>query len=707
MSAARRANRLARETSPYLRQHADNPVDWYPWGEEALRRARDEDRPIFLSIGYSACHWCHVMERESFESEAIAAIMNERFVNIKVDREERPDLDDIYMAATQLLSGQGGWPNSVFLTPELKPFFAGTYFPPDARWGRPGFREVLVAVSEAYRDKRREIGRVAEEVTERIRRLSDLKPSAQRLSASLLSRAFGDLAGRFDNREGGFGGAPKFPHSADISFLLRYHRRTGNPEALRMAVLSLEKMARGGIYDHLGGGFHRYSVDARWLVPHFEKMLYDNALLACTYLEAARVVARRPASPAVPSGGDVAAATFREVARETLDWALREMSSPEGGFHSSLDADSEGEEGRFYVWTPAQIAEVLGAQEASLFCGLYGVTPSGNLENGTSILHLERPIAEAAEEYRSDGAELRLRAASARARLLQARERRVRPGRDDKILGDWNGLMISALAAGGRFLEEPRYLGAARRAARLILDRMRRGGRLLHSYKDGDARHPACLADYANVAAALLDLYEATFEPEWAREAVALAARMIDLFADDAAGGFFLTARDHEALIARRREGSDGATPAGSSVAALVLPRIAALTGESGLVRRAEATLRLYGDTMERFPAALSTMLCALDQHLDGVRGVVLAGRADDPALRPFLRVFSESYLPNAVLALADPSDPDAGKAIPILEGKAPVDERPSAHICESGSCRPPVASAEELARALSGGGAS
>jgi uncharacterized protein YyaL (SSP411 family) len=380
MTANRPANRLARETSPYLRQHAHNPVDWYPWGEEALERAREEGLPIFLSIGYSACHWCHVMERESFENEAIAAIMNERFVNIKVDREERPDLDDIYMVATQLLAGQGGWPNSVFLTPDCKPFFAGTYFPPEARHGRPGFGEILVGISDAFKNKRDDVAKVGEEVAGRIRQMSELSASKEDIGPALLSRAFGEMAGRFDGAEGGFGGAPKFPHSMDVSLLLRFHRRTGNPEALRMAVMSLDRMARGGLNDQLGGGFHRYTVDGQWLIPHFEKMLYDNALLARTYVEAAQAVAGLETSNALPDGGDLTATAFRNVARETLDWVLREMTSPEGGFYSSLDADSEGGEGKYYVWSPKELEESVGREEAGLVAAIYGVTAAGNFE---------------------------------------------------------------------------------------------------------------------------------------------------------------------------------------------------------------------------------------------------------------------------------------------------------------------------------------
>jgi hypothetical protein len=464
-----------------------------------------------------------------------------------------------------------------------------------------------------------------------------------------------------------------------------------------MAVLSLEKMARGGIYDQLGGGFHRYSVDARWLVPHFEKMLYDNALLARVYLEAAQAVGRLQTSPSLTAGGAAAAAFFKEVARDTLEWVLREMTSPAGGFYSSLDADSEGEEGKYYVWTPQEIVQVLGQQESGLFCNAYGVSAAGNFENGRSILHLARPPAQVASELRMDEGELRLRLASARARLRKTRERRVGPGRDEKILADWNGLMISALAFGARVLDEPRYAEAARRAARLVLDRMVRDGRLLHSFTDGEARHPAYLTDHAFLLAAFLELYEATFDPAWIIEAKAMAARLVDRFWDDRGGGFFFTARDHEALIARTREGSDGAVPAGVSVAALALLRLGALTGDESAGRKAEETLRLYRDRMERLPSAFGMMLCAVDQHLEGVRQIVLASRRDNPGLRPFLEALRGAYVPNAVLALADPAAAEADKVIPILAGKPPVDGQPAAYVCEGGTCRAPVVSSSEL----------
>ena len=689
-------NRLARETSPYLRQHAHNPVDWYPWGAEALSRAKAEDKPIFLSIGYSACHWCHVMERESFENPAIAAVMNEHFVNIKVDREERPDLDEIYMAATQMLSRQGGWPNSVFLTPGLEPFFAGTYFPPEARYGRPGFPDILKGVADAYASKRQEIGQVASEVAAQIRALSEMTASKEAVGPKVLSRAFGDLAGRFDPAHGGFGGAPKFPHSMDVSFLLRYHKRTGNIEALRMAVVSLDRMARGGLFDQVGGGFHRYSVDALWLVPHFEKMLYDNALLARTYVEAAQAVAALPVSHALPDGGAEPAAFFRQVARDTLDWALREMLLPEGAFASSLDADSEGEEGRFYVWTLEEIEAAVGRSEATLVAGTYGATREGNFEGGRNVLSLPAGIPALAREQRSDEAELRLRLAGARSRLMLARDRRVRPARDDKALADWNGLLIGTLAFAGRVLDERRYVDAAVGAATMVLGRMRRDGRLLHSFLGGEARHAAYLTDYAAMLGACLDLYEATFDPRWISEAEGLARTTLDLFRDPQGPGLFFTARDHERLLARTREGNDGALPAGVSMLALALPRLAALGGDAALVQATDGILRLYRERIERFPSAFGAMLCAVDQALDPPRQIVLAGEDDTPGMRPLRAALRDRFLPNTVLARG------GGAGAPeVARGKEPVAGRAAAYVCESGACRTPVTTAEDLLRLL------
>jgi len=698
MTAERTTNRLARETSPYLRQHAHNPVDWFPWGPEALEKAKAEDKPIFLSIGYSACHWCHVMERESFENPAIAALMNERFVNIKVDREERPDLDEIYMAATQMLSRQGGWPNSVFLTSKLEPFFAGTYFPPEARYGRPGFPDILRGVAEAYATKREEIGQVASEVAGQIRALSEMTASKEAVGPKILSRAFGEIAGRFDPVHGGFGGAPKFPHSMDVSFLLRYHRRTGNAEALRMAVVSLDRMARGGLVDQVGGGFHRYSVDAQWLVPHFEKMLYDNALLARAYVEAAQAIAPLGVSHALPEGGGPPAAFFRQVARDTLDWVLREMLLPEGGFASSLDADSEGEEGRFYVWTLEDIEQAVGRSEATFVAGTYGATREGNFEGRRNVLSLPLGIAEMARAQRTDEAEVRLRLAGARARMLQARERRPRPGRDDKVLADWNGLMIGALAFAGRVLDDRRYVDAAARAAEMVLGRMTKDGRLLHSFLGGEARHAAYLTDYAAMLQACLDLYEATFDPRWVEEAERLARQAIDLFRDPKDGGFYFTARDHETLLARTREGNDGALPAGVSLLALALPRLAALDGDAALAPLVDGILRLYRERVERFPSAFGAMLCAVDQFLDPPTQIVLAGSDDAPGLPGLKAVVRERFLPNTVLA---GSGGDGESPIALLRGKSKVEGRAAAYVCEGGACRAPVTAADDLARLL------
>ncbi len=561
---AHNTNRLAGETSPYLLQHATNPVDWYPWSAEALARAKLENRPIFLSIGYSACHWCHVMERESFENPDIAALMNEHFVNIKVDREERPDLDQIYMSAVMAMTGHGGWPMSVFLTPDLKPFFGGTYFPPTDSRGMAGFPRILLGVHRAWQERQDEILESAAEMTEQLQALGRVPKGTGNFDQAILDRSARALTLSFDPLHGGFGHAPKFPHPMDLRVLLRHHAQTGDSHSLHVVRHTLDKMARGGIYDHLGGGFARYSTDDRWLVPHFEKMLYDNALLASTYLEAYQ--ATRDAD-------------FARVARETMDYVLARMTDALGGFYSTEDADSEGVEGKYYVWSPAQVTEVLGAERAKTFCYVYDITDTGNWE-GENILNLPHTINQAARLLTRDEAELRRELAASRAELLAVRDRRVPPAKDTKVLVSWNGLMIAALAEGGRVIPDERYLEAARRASRFILDRMRRDdGRLLHTYKEGQAKLDAYLDDYANLIDGLTRLYEATGEPPWIESALDLAEVMIGEFADLEQGGFFFTGNRHEALIARQKDVHDNATPSGNGMAATCLIRLGALTG--------------------------------------------------------------------------------------------------------------------------------
>ncbi|MFQ5745422.1 MAG: thioredoxin domain-containing protein [Acidobacteriota bacterium] len=598
-----RANRLAGETSPYLLQHAHNPVDWYPWGDEALERSRREDKPILLSIGYAACHWCHVMERESFEDVAIARQMNENFVCIKVDREERPDLDDIYMTAVQMISGHGGWPLTVFLTPDLRPFYGGTYFPPDDRMGMPGFRSLLRVISASYENQRSRVEATGTEITERLQRTTGAERSLEILTTELIVSAVAELRGRFDARYGGFSPAPKFPHSTLISLLLRYAGQHGNQEALRMATVTLDRMACGGIHDHIGGGFHRYSTDERWLVPHFEKMLYDNALLAGAYLEAYQATDNE---------------SYGQVAGAILDWAMREMQGAKGGFYSTLDADSEGEEGRFYVWSRAEIERLLG-EDAEAFCRVYDVTTDGNWE-GRNILNLKRPMREAPDELRKElgieAAQLGELLQRCRRTLLETRDKRVRPGLDDKILTDWNGLMIAAMACGYRVLGESSYLRSAERAVRFVLDAMVREERLLHSYRHGQGKLLAYLDDYANMLWALVELHETSRDPHWLAQARWLADQLIALFWDDGQAAFFFTGSDHEQLIARMLRGHDGATPSGNGVAATALLRLATITGENAYARRATDILHTFQGQMRRSPSAFSQMLIALDEYL-------------------------------------------------------------------------------------------
>jgi uncharacterized protein len=649
------ANRLAQETSPYLLQHKDNPVDWYPWGEEALARAREEDRPILLSIGYSACHWCHVMERESFEDEQTAELMNARFVAIKLDREERPDIDSIYMEACQAMTGAGGWPLNVFLTPEQVPFYAGTYFPPEPRMGAPSWRQVLDAVADAWDERKDEIREGGSRIAERLRGGALLRPSAEPMNAAALDAAVGELRGMHDRANGGFGGAPKFPPASALELLLR----RGETE---VALHTLRAMAAGGIHDQVGGGFARYSVDAQWLVPHFEKMLYDNALLARAYLHGWQV-----------SGDPL----LREVTESTLDWMLREMRGPEGGFYSALDADSEGVEGRFYVWTLDQLRDALG-EEAEHAIAWFGATHRGNFE-GSNIL------------VRGEGSPPGL--AEWRRRLYAVREQRVWPGLDDKRLTAWNALAITALAETGAVLERADYLDAARGAAAFVLEELRDGhGRLLRSWKDGRGRLNAYLEDHAFLLEALIVLYESSFEPRWFAAARELADTMIVRFADDESGGFFETSTDHEQLVARRKDLEDHPIPSGNASAALGLLRLAALTGEHEYERRAVSVLRLLHEVAPKHPQAFAHLLQALDFHLSPTREVALVG--DD--VRPLERVVRGAFRPRIVLAGGEQD------GIPLLRDRHPVDGRPAAYVCEQFACKAPVTAPEELERLLS-----
>jgi uncharacterized protein YyaL (SSP411 family) len=685
-------NRLARETSPYLRQHAHNPVDWYPWGDEALRRARELDRPIFLSIGYSACHWCHVMEHESFENDEIARLLNEHFVSIKVDREERPDLDQIYMASVQMLTGAGGWPMSVFLTPQLRPFTGGTYFPPDDRYGRPGFKRVLETIAGWWTTRRAEIDAAAEQITEQVRHIGQLPDADGTLGPHLLRQAADVLHRAFDPLAGGFGQAPKFLHSMDLRLLLRVARRFHDEQAMHLARFTLEKMALGGIYDQLGGGFARYSTDARWLVPHFEKMLYDNALLTLTYVEAFQATGEP---------------LFRTVVRETLDWVLREMTSAEGPFYSTLDADSEGQEGKFYVWTANEIDQLLGP-DAALFSRVYGVEQQGNWHDphghgpeGANILHLSTSTAQSARQENLDEDELRRRLDASRHKLFEARSRRVRPGLDDKALTAWNGLMIAAFAQAAQALDEPRYAQAAARAADFVLTRMRTpDGRLLRTWSHGhDAKLNGYLEDYSFLIDALVNLYEATFDPRWIDEALRLADVMVVQFWDSADGGFFFTGRDHESLIARGKDPHDNATPSGNSMAVTGLLRLVKLTGRGDLWQKAERTLRLYSGLLASHPYVAGQMLVALDFYLGPVKEIAIIGDTEMEETRRVLQTVRRGFRPDQVIALRLPSA-TAPASLPLLADKT-SHGAVTTYVCQDFACQAPLVGAAAVEASL------
>jgi len=665
-------NRLARETSPYLLQHAHNPVDWYPWGEEAFAKARAEDKPLLLSVGYSACHWCHVMEHESFENPDIAGVMNQHFVNVKVDREERPDVDQIYMQAVQSLTGHGGWPMTVFLTPDGAPFYGGTYFPPVDRHGLPGFPRLLAAIADAWETRRGEVVESSRKISEALGQSERLRAATELLTPAILGEAFQFISAQFDDADGGLGGAPKFPQPMIWEFVLRYWKRTQNARARQMVHTTLAMMARGGMYDQVGGGFHRYSVDAHWLVPHFEKMLYDNGQLASLYLHGWLAF------------GDP---ECRRVCEETLDYILREMTDPAGGFYSSQDADSEGHEGKFFVWTPNELRGVLGDADAEFAGRYWGVDHGPNFE-GKSILY-------AAGESEAE------RIAAIKAKLYAARERRIHPGRDDKVLASWNGLACRAFAEAGRALGRPDYVAAAVKNAEFVLKAMRANGRLLRTWKSGGAKLKGYLEDYAMVAVALLEVYEATFERRWLDEARALSDEMIRLFWDEQLDGFYDTGSDGEPLIVRPRNLFDNAVPCGTSVAVETLLRLGVLTGESRYEAAALKALRPMADLMARHASGFGRFLCALDFNLGPVVEVALVAPATGDGLGALVSEVFGRYLPNRIVTGVVSGDSAGAVGIPLLEGRVAVGGKATAYVCRNYACELPVTDRAALARQL------
>ncbi len=670
-SAKKQANRLINETSPYLLQHAHNPVDWYPWGDEAFEKAKTADKPLLVSIGYSACHWCHVMEHESFEDAATAAVMNEHFVNIKVDMEERPDVDQIYMSFVQLTTGRGGWPMNVFLTPDKRPFFGGTYFPPTPRYGMASWQQILFSIVEAYRNKRDELEHSANEIVGELRRLSVVDSASGGLSTDLLDQAFSSFSRTFDTVNGGFGGAPKFPPAMSLEFLLRYHHRTGDEKSLEMVTHTLDKMACGGIYDQLGGGFHRYAVDAVWLVPHFEKMLYDNGQLIRVYLHAYQV-----------TGVEF----YKRIAIETLEYVRREMLDKSGGFYSTQDADSEGEEGRFFVWTPEEIAEVLGEKDANEFCKHFDVTTNGNFE-GKNILNIKNPVAIAPGSDRFD---------DARSRLFAEREKRIIPHRDEKILTAWNGLMLAAFADAAAVLGSDDYLEVAKGNAEFILTQLQKDRRLLRTWKDGTAKLNGYIEDCANVADGLIVLYQVSGEAKYLVEAKRLAELMITEFWDTDNGGFFFTSNDHEELIVRNKDFYDNATPSGNSVAADVLLRLAKLLGDEKFERFAVTVLRLMASQLRRYPQGFGRVLSAMEFHLSATKEIAIIGEAGNELGREILK----KYLPDAVVILSSDAQADSA-VIPLLKDRGMIDEKPTAYICKNYVCKLPLTDQAKIVEAI------
>ncbi len=695
LESSKRPNRLIHEKSPYLLQHAYNPVDWYPWGNEAFGKARQEDKPIFLSIGYSTCHWCHVMEHESFEDPEVADLMNDVFVSIKVDREERPDLDHVYMTVCQILTGSGGWPLTILMTSDKKPFFAATYIPKGNRFGQTGMMELIPRIKEIWTHRRAEVLGSATKVVEALQGLENERAGGE-LGRPALTQAYQELLKRFDARHGGFSTAPKFPTPHNLLFMLRYWRRSGDEQALSMVERTLEAMRYGGIYDQIGYGFHRYSTDREWLVPHFEKMLYDQALLAMAYLEAYQATAK---------------ALYADTAREIFTYVLRDMTDPEGGFYSAEDADSEGVEGKFYLWEESQIGRALGPAAADVIVKVFNVERDGNFKEeaagrktGMNILYPGKSIDEIASDLDLSTTALAAEVAAARDKLFGLRERRIRPHKDDKILTDWNGLMIAALARGAQVLEDPKYAEAAARATRFVLDRMRKpDGRLLHRYRDGEAKITAHLDDYAFLIWGLIDLYEATFEVPYLETALDLNMYMLDHFWDDRSGGLFFTADDGEDLIIRKKEVYDGAVPSGNAVAMLNLLRLAGFTGRAELEERASSISKAFCEQVGQYPSGYTQFMVAVDFGLGPSYEVVVVGKANAKDTREMLRSLRTSFTPNKVVIFLplDAEGPEFRRIADFVKNHLGVNGQATAYVCRDHACAMPVTDITEMHRRL------
>ena len=686
----KKPNRLINEKSPYLLQHAYNPVDWYPWGEEAFQKARKDDKPIFLSIGYSTCHWCHVMENESFEDEEVAGLMNDAFVSIKVDREERPDIDGIYMKACQRMTGSGGWPLNMIITPDKKPFYAATYIPKESKFGRMGMLEMIPRIKALWSSQRSEVEKLAEQSTSA---LSEVSTAGEELNEDTLHEAYDHLMGMFDEQNGGFGDSPKFPTPHNLTFLLRYWKRTGDRMALFMVEKTLSAMRMGGIYDHIGFGFHRYSTDARWLAPHFEKMLYDQALLALAYIEAYQATGK---------------VEYEKTCREIFTYVLRDMTAPEGGFYSGEDADSEGEEGKFYLWTDDEIRSVLSSEETELIKRVFNISKEGNFPEGKSagrnIFHLTKPLSEHAAFFKLPVEELQKRIETARRKLYGAREKRIHPGKDDKILADWNGLMIAALANGAAVFDDYQYAEAAQKAADFILSKMRNAkGRLYHRYRDGEIAVPALLDDYTFLIWGLIELYETTFEILYLQKALELNNEMLRHFWDEENGGFYFTAGDAENILVRKKELYDGAIPSGNSVAMLNLIRLGKMTANPELEKKAAQIGRAFSRSISQAPAAYTMLMAALDFATGQSNEVVIAGDVEAEDTKNMLRALWKVFLPNMVI-LFRPNNVEAPEIIHLgdyTKNMSGIEGKATAYVCRNFSCKLPTTDIGKMIKML------